>query len=300
MIFIYSVFIIIASLSGALFISKYFFIKNDVSLKSPIEITTKTQKWLISYAAGKVHEANQNFLTYTAINKGFDAIVGYKPHHIDHQFYVENRKILDQKRGAGYWLWKPYFILKTLNKMEEGDFLFYVDAGVMFCGEAETYIKKMNESNKDIILFGNSHTNRNYVKKDAYSLMDMDENIYRDKLQLDAGISIIIRNTEKTRKIISNWLEYCKNPVLLTDMKSKGKEFPDFKDHRHDQAILTMVYYKNLEDILLIKYEDAPYAWAGLWRHHGVDMKVSLLWAKWRREAPSWVNKLLPAYIVFA
>ena len=105
--------------------------------------------------------------------------------------------------------------------MEEGDFLFYVDAGVMFLGETEPYIEKLNSNNKDIILFGNGHTNRVYVKKDLYSIMDIDEK-YRDLLQIDAGVCIIIRNTEKARKFMKNWLNYCKDERLLTDLKLHG------------------------------------------------------------------------------
>ena len=38
-------------------------------------------------------------------------------------FYQENKKILDQKTGAGYWLWKPYYILEVLKSAEENDFV---------------------------------------------------------------------------------------------------------------------------------------------------------------------------------
>jgi hypothetical protein len=30
------------------------------------------------------------------------------------EFYSANRAILDQARGAGYWLWKPYIVLQAL------------------------------------------------------------------------------------------------------------------------------------------------------------------------------------------
>ena len=33
------------------------------------------------------------------------------------------------RRGYGYFLWKPYLILKTLEKMKNGDILLYADGG---------------------------------------------------------------------------------------------------------------------------------------------------------------------------
>ena len=32
------------------------------------------------------------------------------------KFYKDNKKILDQDKGAGWWLWKPYYILEVLKK----------------------------------------------------------------------------------------------------------------------------------------------------------------------------------------
>lgn len=50
-------------------------------------------------------------------NGNFDKIILYLPTDIDKKFYEKNKNILSQKRSGGYWLWKPYFIVKTLEKM---------------------------------------------------------------------------------------------------------------------------------------------------------------------------------------
>ena len=110
--------LIVINLIAAFFIGRGIFLMNDISLDTPIKLRSKTQNWLISYSDGdayngrenNVHEANQNFLTYVTINKGFDAVINYKSQHIDQKFYEENKRILDQNRGEGYWLWKPYII----------------------------------------------------------------------------------------------------------------------------------------------------------------------------------------------
>ncbi len=267
-------------------VGKYFLLKNDISLEQPVTSTAPSQNWLISFGDGGVYEANQNFLTYITLNKGFDAVINYKKRHIDRAFYEQHKKILDQKRGSGYWLWKPYFILKTLTKIEEGDFLFYMDSGVIFLGKPETYIKKLNSAKKDILLFDNC-PNRFYVKKDVYVIMNMDEK-YRDETHIDAGLGIIIRNTKESRKFISEWLTYCTDERLITDIPSIHGEFPDFKDHRHDQAILSMLYHKHPSEILLIG--DDKDRGADFIHHRRRELSVSLRCDLLKLKASRFVN----------
>jgi hypothetical protein len=37
--------------------------------------------------------------------------------------------IQSNKRGYGYWIWKPYCVKYVLDKLNEGDVLVYLDAG---------------------------------------------------------------------------------------------------------------------------------------------------------------------------
>ena len=62
---------------------------------------------------------------FSAIKVGkVDKYYSYKPEDIDINFKKKNKDILSRERGNGYWIWKPYFILKTLkNKLNIGDYL---------------------------------------------------------------------------------------------------------------------------------------------------------------------------------
>lgn len=201
--------------------------------------------WLISYADGHpINLSNQNALAVSAINKGVDVIKSYRKHHIDKKFYQTNKHILEQPRGVGYWLWKPYFILKTLKEIPENDIVIYLDAGVLII-EDITPLVNLTE-NHDIILFENSYKNRGFIKRDTMILMGMDKQQYLEEKQL-VGSRMIFKNTKEARIFVSNWLKYCKDEHTLTDIPSKNKEFYDFIDHRHDQAILTLLHLKNPE-----------------------------------------------------
>ena len=46
---------------------------------------------------------------------GADMVYEYEPHNIDTFFRANNEATLAAERGAGYWLWKPYFINRAVQ-----------------------------------------------------------------------------------------------------------------------------------------------------------------------------------------
>lgn len=62
----------------------------------------------------------------------FTEIKGYTAEHLQGDEYFLNKHgnfINNNRRGFGYWIWKPYIIEQQMNKMEDGDVLFYIDVG---------------------------------------------------------------------------------------------------------------------------------------------------------------------------
>lgn len=203
----------------------------------------KEKIWLISYAGGDdVYAQNQNNLKLSSsMTQAFDVVISYQPHHIDPKFYEKHKETLSKKRGNGYYLWKPYVVLDALKMMPENDVLLFVDCTTIF--EDEIYETLELVKQHDITLFPNFHTNRQYMKKIMIDKMLNGDESFRDKIQLESGF-LLLRNNAKTRKFIEDWLYYCEDPDLLTDSKMPD-EYSDFLDNRHDQSVLTALYYKN-------------------------------------------------------
>lgn len=226
-------------------ILKLHFYGSDISLY-PVKNTGRSfspqKTWFISYANEGIYIKNQtNLVASAAMYQAFDVIMSYQPHHIDPEYYEAHKEILSQRRGGGYWLWKPYFILKTLKMMPDNDILVYGDSSGVFRDGIYDLLKLVKD--KDLIVFPNFHSNRGYIKRVVIDeIANGDESIL-DKQHLDLSL-FVMRNTAKTRAIIEEWLNYCEKPELLTDIASKN-EYKDFKDHRHDQSILSVMYNKN-------------------------------------------------------
>jgi hypothetical protein len=62
----------------------------------------------------------------------FDEIYGYTENDLksDYNFWINHGDFIERnRRGYGYWIWKPYLIKKKLNELNNGDFLIYADCG---------------------------------------------------------------------------------------------------------------------------------------------------------------------------
>lgn len=159
------------------------------------------------------------------------------PSDFDDNFKKENEFILSQRRGYGYWLWKPYLILKYMeNLCQEDEMLIYCDAGDWF---SEKMLNLAKLETKDCLFIRGPFLNHQYTKKDCFVLMGCDEEKYWNAGQTYAALCFF-RKTKTTIDFLKEWVDYCKNPNILTDEPNiHGENMPGFIDHRHDQSVLT-------------------------------------------------------------
>jgi len=200
-------------------------------------------KYLINYAdLGFFNSRLTN--TITGIQAGFDAVIQYKKEDIDASFYEKNEHILSQRRGAGYWLWKPYIIHKTLEMVSDGDIVFYSDAGSKFIKKADPIFSALqNEMGAVAFKMAGNHKENEYCRKSVVQqVLGETESV----LNTDQNMASFIgtRKCESSLEIIKTWLDLCQNSDLILDKPSGAEEFLDFKDHRHDQALWSLLTKK--------------------------------------------------------
>ena len=89
--------------------------------------------YVVNYADGSLFEKRRRINSLTArLFAHADKVFEYNSSDIDEEYKNSNKKIFSYKRGAGLWLWKPYVLSKALEKLQDGDWLFYADAGSFF------------------------------------------------------------------------------------------------------------------------------------------------------------------------
>jgi len=176
---------------------------------------------------------------------GFDFISLYQPIDIHPNFYKEHKLILDQKRGAGCCLWKPYFILDRFSKMTDGDLLIYMDSSDHFNPGLRQFVEN-NLNNEEQFFVETVHPNRIYTRRNCFRGMKCDEPIYWNHNQLEAGC-IGLKKTENNMALVFEWMRYGTMPEIMIDEGVKETEegnFPDYRRHSCDQSILTNLVIK--------------------------------------------------------
>jgi hypothetical protein len=202
--------------------------------------------YLINYATPNFYKSQER-LNNTA-SKYVDKILSFtRDWLVKTDFYKNNQKILDGPRG-GYYLWKPFIILQTLQKMKDGEVLFYCDSGVDLKDDPKKLLNEFVGKNKNIFIFRNDEEvlNKTYTKRDCFILMNCDSKEYWDAPQAIAGFSGWVKN-KKTLDFVKEWLEYGKDERIISFSPNvMGKPNLDsFIEHRWDQSILSLMAKKH-------------------------------------------------------
>jgi hypothetical protein len=164
-------------------------------------------------------------------------------------------------RGFGYWCWKPQIIQQTLNKLNVGDVLLYIDVGCHLnlrgAARLKQYIDKVSHGASGILGFQTvppvfpltydgrallDLTERMWCKGDLFDyFMCRNEPLVTGTAQYGAGI-IFLRKCENSQKFISKWIQTINQSIAyLDDTPSISPNFPDFIQHRHDQSIFSIL-----------------------------------------------------------
>jgi len=204
------------------------------------------KKYLVSYATPD-HRKNQRRLNESALNFGIDNAMPYSSKNLKETlFYQENKATLTQKRGSGYWLWKPYVILTHLEKIHNNDLLIYSDVGIEIIKNISPLVD-LCISQGGILLFRNhENLNRTWTKRDCFVSMECDEEKYHNSEQTTASFQIYVKNSWSL-SFLKEYLHYCQMGDVITDSPNTlGMDnFSDFIDHRHDQSVLSLLAVKH-------------------------------------------------------
>jgi hypothetical protein len=202
-------------------------------------------KYFITLCDGP-YEQHRKIIAQTASDNGFIPI-SLTPEDLDDSFIDTVKNILTIKRGLGLCVWKPYIILKLMEQISLNDYIVYMDSADLVHPMIYQHIER-SILDKHMILVPSPNYNlqKHFTKRDCFVMMDCDHEEYWNALQIEAGL-IIAKKTETTIKILQEWLHFCKNENIITDIPNIcGLEnLPGFVTHRHDQSIMSNLAVKH-------------------------------------------------------
>lgn len=147
-------------------------------------------------------------------------------------------QLIDTKaKGGGYWAWKPLVILDALA---EDDTVIYLDSSVV--PQSKNALINFAAQTDKISAVAYGEPNGKWTSDRCFEIMGCPGEGYRSRNQVWAGVVCA-----KDQAMVMRWLRYCLLPECIQDGPGS---YPGFREHRHDQSILTN---------LMLKYVQEPY-----------------------------------------
>lgn len=238
------------------------------------------KKIIISFATNLKWYKAQTYLVESAKKYGFNGAISYTDKNKEWNF-LKDYKDITTVRGYGYWRWKTEILLDAMSQVNDNDIVAYIDSGNVIINSLDYIFKICEEQN--IVLFDNRdgsptgaiHNNKNWTKRDCFILMDCDRDEYYNGPQVDASYQFY-KKTPDVIEFLNQYDTYCRNENIISDLPNITKDnLPEFKDHRHDQSILSLMAIKNNIKLLPEPSEwgnhltDRPYPQL-FWHHRGI------------------------------
>ena len=209
--------------------------------------------YFLSFGGGSndFNKALERIIKQAEEFKLFDKIIGYTEKNLieDTEFWNKHCDfITNNRRGYGYYIWKPYIINKILKEMNENDILLYLDSGCELNINGKNKLLDFFNIVKSKKLIGTmaSSTDYNYTKMDLIKYMQMENSLsLLQTSQIQSGIIILLKYNE-TSNLINEWCNIATNNYhFINDDKSVENNFNGFIEHRHDQSIFSLLAKKH-------------------------------------------------------
>lgn len=184
----------------------------------------------------------------------FNKIYVWNEYDLDDEFCKKWKHVLlPDVRGFGYWIWKPWAILKVLEAMPDGGILLYCDAGNHLNRRAKKqllkYYAELEANDLGLTAFPISLIKprrcleSRWTKGDVFeyfSCRHMKSIVHTPQVEAN---TILIRKSEKTLKFIKEWYKaYEDNFSLVDDSVSSSPNMPDFERGLHDQSVFSVLF----------------------------------------------------------
>lgn len=150
-------------------------------------------------------------------------------------------------RGYGYWRWKPLLTKAVLESLPEGAHLYYVDAGCELSRLGAARFAALDEelAQRGVLCFENAFREAGWCKREAVDAILGGWNEAAMSARQIQATWFGLRNVAAVREWIAQWAFWASCDALITDWHDPSRQHFRFQEHRHDQALWSLVLKKN-------------------------------------------------------
>ena len=208
----------------------------------------KSYNYYVTFSGG-LWDATTQQIVEKAPQFGADEVLVYDDQWLMAQeFYTLNRHMWDPHpfhRGFGWWCWKAFVIWKALERCQEGDVVLYTDADTYPIRDLSVLYQQCRIDGGMMLFECSMWWQREWCKRDCYIVMDADT-VENHALKAACGRFILFQKGPwRVQQFLMEWQTYLVNlKANGRDLSTLGPELAGFREHREDQAILTILAHR--------------------------------------------------------
>lgn len=219
---------------------------------------------LISFADSSLIRAKKRFIKQAQQLRRIDEVKIYSEKDLSAGFREKYKDVLRVGvRGFGFWCWKPQIILQELEISKDGDIIIYVDIGCHINPRGskrfEEYLSLIEANNNYIIGFQPKNSeyisvekglnlswpDKYFAKRDLIDYLGIHQSDDAISSETIVATAIILKKDERAVNFIKKWQDvYFADFHFIDDTESINKNLDGFREHRHDQAIFSLLAKK--------------------------------------------------------
>lgn len=227
----------------------------------------KEKIYFVSYG-DKNYNIQLNRIKYQAKKfKLFQKVYIYRYRNLDQKFKNNFNSLLHEKKGGGYWIWKSQVILQTLDKINEGDILLYVDSGSTLNIKGKERLKEyfniLSDSESSFLFFKMpTILEKNWTTKEVFNYFGVlnDQKITETNQYL--GGVLFVKKSQLSINFFKNFQKTVNFDNRLITNFYDDNQHQEFMEGRHDQSILSVM--AKLENCIVINDESYYFSSDGI------------------------------------
>jgi len=201
---------------------------------------------------GRAYDATLKNISEQAVPLGADECWIYDDAWLERQpFRKLNRWAWDHpgsngaRYGYGWYCWKPFIIQHALARLKAGDVLLWTDADTYPIADFSRLFDYCARENGFFLFAACGCTNRQYVKRDCFRVIDPLGAISPDTVHATARFMLFQKGRWSIEQFLTEWLAYVLNPLCPTrDPSVLAAENEGFLENRGDQSVFSLLAHK--------------------------------------------------------
>ena len=208
------------------------------------------KKHFITYGTNRYSHSKFRLAKQVEALQFFDSVDVCDEKNISLGFKEKHKEVLNKAHGGGFWIWKLDIIKEKLDKLKDGDYLVYADAGCVINNEGKKrlleYFDMLNKSEYGIISFQMDHKEINWTTSNVFKYFDVDlKSGVANSGQIMATVLIMQKKPHLLKIIEEAYKVLDYDDKLFTNeygcVDNKKSQHAGFKDTRHDQSIMSVI-----------------------------------------------------------